>query len=96
MILACVFPKTSYTEYRIRYSLPLLIIYLITAINKNYFQPIAHFMSFTQMVPLIKRSTDSLVAVLGEKATTEVTFEAMEYVCLLTATILLLYNNVLL
>ena len=35
------------------------------------------------MVPLIKRSTDSLVAVLGEKATAEVTFEAIEYVCLL-------------
>ena len=48
------------------------------------------------MVPLIKRSTDSLVAVLGEKATAKVTFEAMEYVCLLTATILLSYNNVLL
>ena len=36
-----------------------------------------------QMVPLIKRSTDSLVAVIGEKATAEVTFEAIEYVCLL-------------
>ena len=40
------------------------------------------------MVPLIKRSTDSLVAVIGEKATAEVTFEAMEYVCLLLATML--------
>ena len=46
-------------------------------------------MSFTQMVPLIKGSTDSLVAVIGEKATAEVTFEAIEYVCLLIATILL-------
>ena len=46
------------------------------------------------MVPLIKRSTDSLVAVIGEKATAEVTFEAIEYVCLKTATILLIsYNN---
>ena len=34
----------------------------------------------TQMVPLLKRSTDSLVEVLGEKATAEVTFEATEYV----------------
>ena len=41
------------------------------------------------MVPLIKRSTDSLVAVIGEKATAEVTFDAIEYVCLLIATILL-------
>ena len=48
-------------------------------------------MSFTQMVPLIKRSTDSLIAVIGEKATAEVTFEAMEYVCLLVAKILLYY-----
>ena len=37
-------------------------------------------MSFTQMIPLIKRSTDSLVTVIGEKATAEVTFEAIEYV----------------
>ena len=48
-------------------------------------------MSFTQMIPLIKRSTDSLVAVVGEKATAEVTFEAIEYVCLITATIPLSY-----
>ena len=32
------------------------------------------------MVPLIKRSADNLVAVMGEKAAAEVTFEAMEYV----------------
>ena len=32
------------------------------------------------MVPLIKRSTDSLVAVMGEKVTANVTFEAKEYV----------------
>ena len=44
------------------------------------------------MVPLIKRSTDSLVAVIGEKATAKVTFEAMEYVCLLLATMLLSYT----
>ena len=30
------------------------------------------------MVPLIKRSTDNLVAVMGEKAAAEVTFKAME------------------
>ena len=34
------------------------------------------------MVPFVKRSTDDLVAVIGEKAAAEVTFEAMEYVCL--------------
>ena len=34
------------------------------------------------MVPLIKRSTDNLVAVIGEKAAAEVTFEAMKYVSL--------------
>jgi hypothetical protein len=34
------------------------------------------------MVPLIKRSTDSLVAVIGEKAAAEVTFDAIEYVCM--------------
>ena len=39
-----------------------------------------------QMIPLIKKSTDSLVAVIGEKATAEVTFEAIEYVCLLLTT----------
>ena len=44
------------------------------------------------MVPLIKRSTDSLVAVIGEKATAEVTFEAIEYVCLIPATLLLSYT----
>ena len=44
------------------------------------------------MVPLIKRSTDSLVAVIGEKATAEVTFEAIEYVFLIIATILLPYT----
>ena len=48
-------------------------------------------MSFTQMIPLIKRSTDSLVAVIGEKATAKVTFKAIEYVCLLLATIPLPY-----
>lgn len=32
------------------------------------------------MVPLIKRSTDNLMAVMGEKATAEVTFDAIEYV----------------
>ena len=32
------------------------------------------------MVPLIKRSADNLVTVMGEKAAAEVTFEAMEYV----------------
>ena len=57
-------------------------------------QPSAHstFNIVTQMVPLIKRSTDSLMAVIGEKATAEVTFEAIEYVCLITTTILLSYN----
>ena len=34
------------------------------------------------MVPLIKRSADNLVTVMGEKATSEETFEAMEYVYL--------------
>ena len=32
----------------------------------------------TQMIPLIKRSTDNLVAIIGEKAAAEVTFESME------------------
>ena len=32
----------------------------------------------TQMIPLIKRSTDNLVAVIGEKGAAEVTFESME------------------
>ena len=31
-----------------------------------------------QMVPLIKSSTDNLVAVIGEKAASEVTFEVMQ------------------
>ena len=33
-----------------------------------------------QMLPLLKKSTDNLVAVLGEKAESEETFEAMKYV----------------
>ena len=39
-----------------------------------------HLIRLTQMVPLIKRSTDTLVEVIGEKAAAEVTFDAMEYV----------------
>ena len=42
------------------------------------------------MVPLIKRSTDNLVAMMGEKAAAEVTFEAMEYVRLY-----LKHNNII-
>ena len=33
-----------------------------------------------QMLPLLKKSTDNLVAVLGEKAESEETFEALKYV----------------
>ena len=33
------------------------------------------------MLPLIKRSTDNLVAVFGEKAASEESFEVMKYVC---------------
>ena len=32
-----------------------------------------------QMVPLIKKSTDNLVAVIGEKAASEESFEVMKY-----------------
>ena len=32
------------------------------------------------MLPLIKRSTDNLVAVIGEKAATEESFEVIKYV----------------
>ena len=34
------------------------------------------------MVPLIKKSTDDLVAVMGKKVAAEVTFEAIEYVAI--------------
>ena len=35
---------------------------------------------FCQMLPLLKRSTDNLVAVIEEKATSEQTFEVFKYV----------------
>ena len=36
--------------------------------------------SLCQMLPLLKRSTDNLVAVIEEKATSEETFEVFKYV----------------
>ena len=36
---------------------------------------------YFQMLPLLKRSTDNLVAVIGEKAASEQTFEVFKYDC---------------
>lgn len=41
---------------------------------------VVYCLLWLQMIPLIKRSTDDLVAVIGEKAGSEETFEAVEYV----------------